>query len=264
MQINPKVTIITAVFNAENTILDSLHSVQSQTFKNVEHLIIDGASTDRTLSIIENNASESVVIKSESDDGIYDALNKGLAIATGEIIGILHSDDMYSDSRALEMVVKLFSDSSVDVVYANLNYVRQSNPLKVVRHWRATPFVKIAPGVYSENLSMFQGWMPPHPTLFIRRSCYLTLGGFDTQYKIASDYNFIWKLFFKSQFKAVHLDVVIINMRLGGVSNRSFSHILQKSYEDWRILRSLRIGFFLALKILLCKNASKLQQFLVV
>ncbi len=263
MEISPKVTIITAVFNAENTILDSLHSVQSQTFKNVEHLIIDGASTDRTLSIIESNASASVVIKSESDAGIYDALNKGLAIATGEIIGILHSDDIYSDSRALEMVVKLFSDSSVDVVYANLNYVRQSNPLKVVRHWRATPFIKIAPGVYSENLSMFRGWMPPHPTIFIRRSCYLTVGGFDTRYKIASDYNFIWKLFFKSQFKAVHLDTVIINMRLGGVSNRSFSHILQKSYEDWSILRSLKIGFFLALKILVCKNISKLGQFLV-
>lgn len=263
MLINPKVTIITAVFNAEDTILDSLRSVQSQTFKNVEHLIIDGASTDRTLSIVNNNTSESVVLKSEIDAGIYDALNKGLAIASGEIIGILHSDDVYSDSRALEMVVKLFSDSSVDVVYANLNYVRQRNLSKVVRHWQATPFVKISPGVYSENLSMFKGWMPPHSTLFIRRSCYLTIGGFDTQYKIASDYDFIWKLFFKSQFRAVHLDAVIINMRLGGVSNRSFSHILKKSYEDWSILRSLRLGFFLALKILLCKNISKIRQFLV-
>lgn len=262
MHINPKVTIITAVFNAEDTIFDSLYSVQSQTFKNIEHIIIDGASTDRTVSIVENNASESVILKSEGDSGIYDALNKGLAIATGEIIGILHSDDVYSDTRVIETVVKLFSDSSVDVVYANLNYVRQANPLKVVRHWRATPFVKIAPRGYSECLSMFKGWMPPHPTLFIRRSCYLKVGGFDTQYKIAADYNFIWRLFLNSQFKAVHLDTVIINMRLGGVSNRSFSYILQKSCEDWHILRRLKIGFFFAIKILFCKNLSKIRQFL--
>jgi glycosyltransferase len=263
VQIGPKVSIITAVFNAEKTILGALRSVQYQTYKNIEHLIIDGASTDRTLSIIEDNASESIILKSEADAGIYDALNKGIAITTGEIVGILHSDDEYGDSRTLEMVVKLFSDPSVDVVYGNLNYVSRINISKVVRCWRAAPFVEISSGVYSEELSMFKGWMPPHPTLFIRKSCYLSLGGFDTQYKISSDYDFIWRLFFKSQYKAVYLDAVIVKMRLGGVSNQSFLNILKKSHEDWRILRSLKIGFLHALRILVCKNLSKIPQFLV-
>ncbi len=261
MGIDLKFSIITAVYNAEDTILDSLRSIKSQTYKNVEHIIIDGASTDKTLNIIYDNFSESIVLKSERDSGIYDALNKGIAIATGEVIGILHSDDIYNETRALEMVANIFADSSVDVVYGNLNYVGQINTSKVVRHWDATPFVQISPEMYSERCSMFKGWMPPHPTLFVRKACLKAIGSYDTQYKIASDYDFIWRLFIRSEFKAVHLDIVIVNMKLGGISNRSFSHIIQKSYEDWCILRSLKIGFFLALKILLYKNLSKIRQF---
>jgi glycosyltransferase len=258
---NPKVSIITVVFNAERTICDCLISVKNQRYKNIEHLIIDGLSSDKTLSIIEDNIYDSIVLKSEADSGIYDALNKGILSATGEIIGILHSDDFYSYPDVIDEVMEFFSDPSVDAVYGNLNYVSKEGDFDVIRHWNAAPTVKTSSMCCTEWASMFGGWMPPHPTLFIRSSCYRKIGGFNTKYKIAADYDFIWRLFAQPKFKAIYLDAVMINMRVGGISNRSIFYIIKKSSEDWQILRSLNLSFVLAVKILIYKNISKFHQF---
>lgn len=229
--------------------MGALQSVSDQSFKDVEHIVVDGASSDATCQILESWDQDKFLWISEPDEGIYDALNKGLAHATSDIIGFLHSDDMYASTDVLALVSEAFDDPKVDAVYGDLQYVSKDNLDNVVRYWRSESF-------RPELLSC--GWMPPHPTLYVRRQFYDRIGGFDTRYNIAADYYSILQLFSDPDFNAVYIPEVFVKMRTGGASNRSLKNLIMKSSEDYDVLRRTRVG---GLKTLLQKNFTKLGQF---
>lgn len=244
-----KVSIVTIVRNRVDLIAQAISSVRAQTYPLVEHVIIDGASTDGTLEVVNDLIGNNTIFISESDRGIYDALNKGILLSTGDIIGVLHSDDFFSDELVIEEVAELFEDPSVDLVYANLEYVSKSNQAKVIRHWEAGLFSK-------EKLAW--GWMPPHPTVFFRRYIYEAHGGYDLSFKISGDYDFLLRIFSRVDIKYVYLKRVIVKMRIGGESNRSLRHLLLKMREDYRSIRKNRVG---GLKTIIFKTLLKLHQF---
>ena len=231
-----KISIITASFNSEKSIRDTLESVKGQEYKNVEHLIIDGLSTDQTLNVVREYSHVAKAI-SEKDNGIYDAMNKGLQIATGEIIGILNSDDIYVDNKVLKEVVDMFADNQVDACYADLQYVQESNTNILVRNWKS--------GTYRKN-SFLYGWMPPHPTLFLRRRVYNEIGFFNLAFKTAADYELMLRVFVTNDFTIRYLPRVIVKMRTGGASNSSMKRRLDANKEDrmaWKV-NNLKPYFF--------------------
>lgn len=244
------ISVITAVFNRADTVGQALASVRAQTWSHVEHIIIDGASTDGTMAFLETQRDRLAVLISERDGGIYDALNKGLALATGDVVGLMHSDDFYADDRVLERVALAFANPAVDAVFGDLDYVAQENTSRVIRRWRS--------GEY-RPARLAWGWMPPHPTLYLRRSVIEQWGGFDTSFRIAADYDAVLRYLWQGNINVAYIPEVLVKMRVGGESNRSLSRILRKSREDYRALRKNRAGGF---STLLWKNLSKLPQFL--
>lgn len=247
------ISIITATWNCGDTLKDCLDSLAKQTYKNFEHIIVDGASTDLTIEIIKKNISQVSMYISESDEGIYDALNKGIKLSTGDVIGFLHSDDFYSSNKSLSKIAAIFEDTSICAVYGDLIYVKKNNSAKVIRKWRSKQFKK--------DYLMY-GWMPPHPTLYVRRDWYLKTGDFDTSLKISADYLSILKFFMDPEFKTVYLPDTLVTMRLGGVSNKSIKSIFEKTAEDWKVLRSCNFNKFQATFVLIFKNLTKLSQFI--
>lgn len=241
--------MVTAVYNAQDVLEDALRSSLSQTWPNVERIIIDGASRDATPMLLKRYEDGLDVMVSEPDSGIYDALNKGIACATGDVVGFLHADDVYADSEVLARVAAAFADPGVDAVYGDLLYVRRSNPSQVLRYWRA--------GEYAPE-KLKHGWMPPHPAFFVRRRFYEELGGFDPSYRIAADYDCMLRLLSRGALRCVYIPEVLVKMRTGGASNRSLGNILRKSAEDYRALKSNGLG---GISALLWKNISKLGQF---
>ncbi|MEY4505575.1 MAG: hypothetical protein RL297_153 [Pseudomonadota bacterium] len=248
-----KISVVTATYNCESTLQATLTSLMEQTHSNFEHVVVDGLSTDRTLEILKDTVDARTTIHSEKDHGIYDALNKGIARSTGDVIGFLHADDMYADIDVLNSVAQAFVDPTVSAVYSDLQYVKQKDPSQVVRQWRSNAF---KPRLIS------RGWMPPHPTLYVRREWYERIGGFDTRYRISADYFSILQLFSQPDFKAVHLPLVMVKMRLGGASNRSFKNLLRKSQEDFDAMRRSGFGPIDGFIALVAKNISKIGQFL--
>ncbi|QQS55441.1 MAG: glycosyltransferase [Candidatus Competibacteraceae bacterium] len=244
-----KISVITAVYNSHVTLADALDSALAQDHPDTELIVIDGASTDGTLEVIQRYAERIAHRVSEPDRGVYDALNKGLHLATGEVVGFLHSDDRYADDRVLSRIAAAFADPAVDACYGDLVYVRQDDPGHVVRYWRAGPYC-------SRLLS--RGWMPPHPTFYARRALYQRLGGFDLDYEIAADYDCLLRFLSTGQITCAYIPEILIHMRLGGISNRSLGKILQKSREDYQALRRHQVG---GLSTLLMKNLQKLPQF---
>lgn len=207
----PSISIVTAVRNSATTVKDCLVSIQSQTYP-VEHIIIDGASDDNTLEIINNYRAGISKIVSEPDFGIYDAMNKGIALATGDIVGILNADDFYIDEHVIAKVAAMFDELPIDALFADLVFVRPGNLGKVVRYYCGDNF----------NLSRFaSGWMPPHPTFFVKRECYEKYGMFKTDYKIAADFELLARFLVKHRIRYHYLPQVIIKMRTGGVSTSS-------------------------------------------
>jgi glycosyltransferase involved in cell wall biosynthesis len=247
-----KISVITATWNCEETIEDCLTAVASQSHPDIEHLVIDGASKDGTMSVLQAKREQLAVLLSEPDQGIYDALNKGLARSSGDVVGFLHADDIYAHADVLADVAKAFADPQVCAVYGDLQYVRQHDVTQLVRHWASSPFTPRL---------LAQGWMPPHPTLYVRREWYSRIGGFDVRYRIAADYFSILQLFSQPGFKAVHLPDVLVKMRLGGASNRSIKNMIRKSQEDFDALRRSGFGPVGACRALFMKNLSKLGQF---
>ncbi len=224
-----KVSIITVVFNNKETIKDAILSVYEQTYKNVEHIIIDGGSTDGTKEILEKERDKFAILVSESDKGIYDAMNKGVLMATGDVIGILNSDDLYADNMVLQDVVSCFAgDSGLSIVYGDLVYVKSDNTNSIVRKWMSKPYYDC----FFEN-----GNVPPHPTLFLRNNIYKEVGLFDLEYKLAADYELMLRIFKKHHFRSKYLQRLIIKMRLGGATNKSSINIFNQNKE---ILRSWR------------------------
>lgn len=206
----PKISIVTVVRNGAATISDCLVSVRSQTFP-VEHIIIDGCSTDSTLEIV-NRVSPEARILSEPDSGIYDAMNKGIGLASGDIIGILNADDFYSDENVISKIINTFDTIPVDALFADLVFIKPDNPDKIVRYYSGANF----------TLSKFaDGWMPPHPTFFVKRECYEKFGLFKTDYQIAADFELLARFLVSHQIRYHYLPEVIVKMRTGGLSTRS-------------------------------------------
>jgi glycosyltransferase len=246
-----KISIITASFNSSKTIEQTIQSVLSQRYPNVEYIIIDGASQDETLSIIEKYRDKISIFISEKDSGIYNAMNKGLKLASGDIIGILNSDDFYSDDEVLSDVVKIFEQSNADAVYADLQYVDANNTQKVLRNWKS--------GKYKQGDFLF-GWMPPHPTFFVRKHVYEKYGFFNESLSSAADYELMLRFIHKHKITIEYLPRVIIKMRMGGKSNRSFKNRIKANLEDrkaWKINGLKPYCFTLFLKPL-----RKLNQFI--
>jgi glycosyltransferase involved in cell wall biosynthesis len=225
---SPTISIITACRNSAGTIKDCLLSVNHQTFA-CEHIIIDGASTDGTQALIAKLASPHTKLISEPDRGLYDALNKGLKLATGDVVGILHADDVYAHESVLERVAGTLRKKNVDSCYGDLVYVDPSNLQKAVRFWKSGPYRKDC---------FYWGWMPPHPTFFVRRSIYEAHGDFNLDLGTSADYELMLRFLFKYGISAAYLPEVLVIMRAGGLSNRSWKNRLNAHRMDrraWKI-----------------------------
>ncbi len=243
------ISIITATYNSHPAIKDCVGSVALQTLK-PEHVIVDGKSKDATIATIKNSPSVSRYI-SEPDKGIYDALNKGLRLARGKIIGLLHSDDLLAEATTLEKIKHAFDESGADVVYGDLLYVDKQDTSKIIRYWKSQPF---------KASLLNRGWMPAHPTVFAKREVYAKHGQFDLSFNIAADYDLMLRIFQDKTLKFAYVPEVITRMRVGGASNKSIKNILHKSGEDYRAMKKNSLPF--PLWTLACKNLSKIPQFL--
>lgn len=244
-----KISIITSVYNNQETIAEAIASVLSQTYPDIEYIIIDGGSTDGTVGVVKPYQDRLATFISEPDKGIYDGLNKGIKLATGDIIGFLHSDDLYEDNQVIGKVAQAFMDYGVDSVYGDLTYVDKNDPTRIIRYWQS--------GGFSLN-KLRHGWMPPHPTFFVKRDVYERYGLFDTRFKIAADYDLILRFLGKQQISTHYIPSILIKMRVGGASNKNWKNILRKSTEDLQAMKNNGIGGIFSLVI---KNLSKLQQF---
>lgn len=213
-----KLSIITVSYNSAKTIEFTINSVLSQRIPDLEYIIIDGGSTDGTIKIIQGFREKISIFISEPDMGIYDAMNKGIRMATGEVIGVLNSDDIYADENVLHDVMQNFnSDYSIDILFGNLVYVKQDNTDKIVRKWKSQPYFKY----FFET-----GNVPPHPSLFVTSKVYNQAGPFDLQFNLAADYEFMLRIFKKHSFKSKYINRLIVRMRLGGATNQSLKNIL--------------------------------------
>lgn len=224
-----KVSIITITYNSEATLAVTLQSVIEQTYPDIEYIIVDGASADATLTIVDEYRHGISKVISEKDKGLYDALNKGIALATGDLIGILHSDDFYTDKHVVEKMVKTITDYKADAAYADLYYVDRNDTSKIFRKWKS--------GVYKYGMFL-NGWMPPHPTFFAKRSCYTEFGSFNLDLVSAADYELMLRFIHKHKIKLAYLPEFIIKMRVGGKSNVSLKNRMRANNEDrkaWKI-----------------------------
>lgn len=245
-----KTSIITVVYNRVETIAHAVKSVAQQSYSPLEHIIQDGGSTDGTLQVLAQVCSGLTSVTSEPDSGIYDAINRGISRATGEIIGLMHSDDFFAHDHVLEMVASAFSDPRIDGVYGDLHYVAAEDPTRIIRHWRAGTF-------HPENLR--RGWMPPHPTLYLRREVFQRWGLYDTSFRIAADYDAVLRYLVKGQIQLAYIPEVLVKMRVGGESNRTLGQILRKSREDLHAIHRNQVG---GIGTLAWKNFGKIRQFI--
>ncbi|BDZ73115.1 glycosyl transferase [Methylophaga marina] len=244
-----KISIITVCFNAAETIKSTIDSIASQSYQNIEHIIVDGGSQDGTREIIASSDSVSKYIF-ESDDGIYDAMNKGIKAASGDIVGILNADDFYANENVLRNVAAAFSDPLIDTVYGDLVYVDKENTDRIIRYWKSRCFV---PGLFQ------RGWMPAHPTFFVRKHYFDELGYYDTEYKIQSDFELTMRFLEIYRLTSVYLPNIMIKMRIGGASNNSLRNIIKGNIESFKACKknNLKIPFYFNL----IKTASRLPQF---
>jgi glycosyltransferase involved in cell wall biosynthesis len=245
-----KVYIITIAYNEEETIYETIKSVINQDYENIEYIVVDGASKDRTVTIVRSFGFKVAKFISEPDNGIYDAMNKGLALATGDIIGILNADDIYADTKVISDVVKKFQEEKVEGLYADLVYVKRENTNNITRYWKA--------GNYTKG-KFLKGWMPPHPTFFVKREIYEKYGNFITTFKSASDYEIMLRFIHKHEIKITYLPRVITKMRVGGISNVTFKSRMRANKEDreaWK-MNGLKPGVFTMIR----KPLSKVGQF---
>jgi len=223
MNKNPKISIITVAFNSVRTIQDTIESILLQDYKNIEYIIIDAGSSDGSVEIIKSFADKITYFISESDHGIYDGMNKGIKAASGDLIGILNSDDFYPNNFILSNVAKTFISSQCDAVYGDLVYVKNYDKNKIVRYWQA--------GDYSA-LKIKNGWMLPHPTFFVKKSIYDRFGLYNTELKRAADYEMILKLLYKQNISVKYIPMILVNMRMGGASNASLINRIKANKED--------------------------------
>ena len=246
-----KISIITVVLNNVENIEECIKSVLDQTYKNIEYIIIDGGSTDGSIDIIRNYGDKIAYWISEPDQGIYDALNKGIRMARGDVIGILHSDDLFADNFVVETVVNCFFRNGVDSCYGDLVYVSRDDTQKVARYWKADEFKR-------EKFKF--GWMPPHPTFFVKRIMYERYGLFNLAMGTAADYELMLRFLFKHRISTIYIPKILVKMRIGGKSNKALKNRIIANRNDvkaWEV-NGLKPPMFLRLM----KPLRKLPQFL--
>lgn len=237
----PLVSIITVVLNRKDTIEEAIKSVLGQSYENVEYIVVDGGSTDGTLEIIERYKSKIAKFISGKDKGIFDAMNKGLKMASGNIIGFLNGDDLYANEKVIEDVAALMERKNTDCLWGDLVYVDEKNTDKIIRYWKSSEYKR----------GKFQrGWMPPHPTFFVKKEIYENYGEFNLALSISADYEIMLRLLEKHKISSCYLPHILVKMRIGGQSNRNFFSILQgnlECYKSWKInglrINPLRIFF---------------------
>lgn len=245
-----KISVITITYNSERTLRDTIESVLSQSYRDIEYIVVDGLSKDDTCNIVRSYGDRIHKFISEKDKGLYDALNKGIGLATGDVVGFLHSDDMYASTETLKTIAEAFIKFDVDSVYGDLVYVDKEDTEKIIRFWRS--------GRLSRAKALV-GWMPPHPTFYVKREVYQKYGGFNTDFRIAADYESTLRFLIKNRISTFYIPLILIRMRLGGESNKNFGNLYRKSLED---LRAMRMNGLFSPAALFNKNASKIRQFM--
>lgn len=245
-----KISVITVCYNSVSTIEATILSVLQQSYATIEYIVVDGDSNDGTKSVLEKYRDKITKIVSEKDKGLYDALNKGIKLATGDVIAFLHADDFYTDPLVVEKYVKVFVGGNYDAVYANLFYVDADDTTKVKRKWNS--------GEYNHG-AFLNGWMPPHPTLFVRKEIYEKYGSFNTDFKTSADYELMLRLIHKHKIKLGYLKEFAVKMRVGGQSNASLNNRIKANLEDRRAweVNQLKPRFY----TLLLKPFRKITQF---
>ena len=246
------VSIITVTLNSKSVLSDCLDSVANQSHNNIEHIVIDGGSTDGTLTLLNSRRKNLAIVISEPDNGIYDAMNKGVALAKGEIVGILNSDDFYANDQVISNIIKMFTkDPSLEACYADLIYVDRYKTSKIIRYFKSSKFKQ---GLFSK------GWSPPHPTFFVRRSVYEKFGLFNLNYRIASDIDLMIRFLEIHKIKTKYVPEIWVKMRMGGTTNKSLKNIYKQNRE---ILKSLKKqGLYVnTLGFLINKILNRLSQF---
>lgn len=218
-----KISIITVSYNSAVTIKDTIESILSQDHENIECIIIDGGSTDGTLEIVRKYSDRISYFVSELDDGIYDGMNKGIQAATGDIVGILNSDDFYPNNYVISNVAKTFVNQDCDAVYGDLVYVKENDTSKIARYWQS--------GEYTIK-KIKNGWMLPHPTFFVKKEMYDRHGYYNTDLKSAADYEMILKLLYKKNISVFYIPMILVKMRMGGTSNSSIMNRIRANKED--------------------------------
>jgi len=232
-----KVSIITVVFNGAKTIKDCIESVIGQQYADIEYIVVDGASNDGTIEIVKKYGSKIAVFISEPDQGIYDAMNKGIQLATGDLIGILNADDFYKDHTVIDTIVGTIAENQTDGLYADLIYVDAQKLNQIKRYWRSG---------WVNKKSFLWGWMPPHPTFFLKRAYYQKFGGYRLDLGSAADYELMLRMIHKNGVKMAYLPAITTVMRTGGVSNSNISNRLRANQNDryaWEI-NGLKPYFF--------------------
>jgi glycosyltransferase len=245
-----KISIITITYNSEKTLRDTIESVLNQSYKDIEYVVVDGKSKDSTCDIVRSYGNRISTFVSEKDNGLYDALNKGIRLATGDVVGFLHSDDIFASTETIKMIAEAFTKFKVDSVYGDLVYVDQNDTDKIIRFWRSRKF---------SRTRALTGWMPPHPTFYVKREVYTKYGGFNTTFRIAADYESILRFLVRFKVSTFYIPLVLIRMRLGGESNKSIKNVIRKSLED---IRAMQINGLISFAALFNKNASKFKQFM--
>lgn len=223
-----KISIITVCYNSEKHIKTAIESVINQTFNNIEYIVVDGASKDKTVDIVKSYGDKITKFVSEPDKGIYDAMNKGFQMATGDYLAVINSDDFYISNDAIESVVNELNKKQTDSLFADLIYVEENNTDKQVRYWKSNEFVKG---------SFKKGWHPAHPTFFVKNEVYKKYGYFDLSFKLAADFELMLRFLEKHQISSCYLSKPIIKMRLGGATNKNFKNIYNQNIECYRAFK---------------------------
>jgi glycosyltransferase involved in cell wall biosynthesis len=246
-----KVSLITVTYNSSRYLQNAIQSVYNQDYPDIEYIIVDGGSTDETVSIIEQNASCITKWISEKDNGMYDAINKGMKMATGDVIGILNSDDMLASKDVISKIAYCFKEQKVDSIFGDLLYVEAEETSKVHRFWK---------GMTYNRKSFNLGWMPAHPTFYVRREIVEELGGYETHYFSAADFELMTRYLYKHRISAYYLPELIVKMRKGGMSNGSFKKRFRANRRDYLALKRNEVPFPLIVSMI--KPLRKLPQYI--
>ena len=245
-----KISIVTVAYNAADTIADTLRSLAAQTYLDVEHIVVDGCSSDQTLEIIKTQGKHVARIISEPDNGIYDAVNKGITAASGEIVGILNADDVYANKDVLQNVANIMQNENLDALLGDVEFFHPSNPTRIVRRYRSERF---------SPKRIAWGWMPAHPAMFLRKSVYNNFGLYKTDYKIAADFEYVARIFYGDNLNYYHIPEVLVHMSTGGISTGGWRNTLVLNREVLRACRENSIPTNLLL--LLSKYPAKLSEY---